>query len=136
MGGTSMLARAARALSCPPQLDMSFEVAVARTRVVEEGAEDVQEPLGVDIDGDEVDMADSHPDVGPLAQISAAWPSLASSSAPAAFVATESDNTVEEGVQGTSGSTGPRPAKSGASAPSSARCRPASPRPRWWRCAR
>ena len=112
MGGESMLGRMARALSCPPQLNVSFEVAVARTRVVEDGAGVVQEPLGDDIDGDGVDMADSHPGVGLLAQSSAAWPSLASSSAPAAPVVVGDDTIVEEGAQGMPGSSRPRPAPS------------------------
>ena len=112
MGGESMLGRMARALSCPPQLNVSFEVAVARSRVVEDGVEVEAEPLGDDIDGDGVDMADSHPGVGLFAQSSAAWPSLASSSAPAASVVVGDDTIVEEGVQGMPGSSRPRPAPS------------------------
>ena len=106
------MARAARALSCPPQLDMSFEVAVERAQVVEGDEEDVQEPPGDEIDEDEVDTAEAHPDVGLTAQSSAAWPSLVSSSAAVASVVVRDDNTVEEGVQGTPGSSRPRPAPS------------------------
>ena len=74
--------------------------------------EDVQEPPGDEIDEDEVDTAEAHPDVGLTAQSSAAWPSLAPSSAPATSIAREGDNIVEEGVQGTPGSSRPRPAPS------------------------
>ena len=75
-----MLATVARAQSCPPQLDLSFVVAVTRAKAVEGDAADAPGSPDGEVDAAAVDTASSHSGAGHAAQDSTAASSYASSS--------------------------------------------------------